>query len=170
MLDISILAKEDAPLLSEIQSKTFKQAYSDVHSTADIDQYCASNFSIAKALALLDSGQHLCKSIARHGEVVGFYTVNFQDSPVRLSGASAELKQIYVLANNYGLGIGKRLLDDVLMETKERRYQWLWLAVSDLNVRARSFYRKLGFEEVGTGPIFEVGNDRLSSSILAREF
>lgn len=44
---------------------------------------------------------------------------------------------------------------------------WVWLCVSSINYRAQAFYEKLGFANVGTGPILEIGRDKLTSSILA---
>ncbi|MEO1662962.1 MAG: GNAT family N-acetyltransferase [Pseudomonadota bacterium] len=169
MTDLSTLSINDAALLSEIQTETFTQAYKDVHSADDINLYCELNFSVAKASTVLGSGLYLCKSIHDNGSVAGFYTISFQPCPIELPEKSAELKQIYSLAHSYGTGVGKRLFDDVILELKERSCSWVWLAVSDINFRARSFYEKLGFDELGRGPAFNVGSDQLSSTLLARK-
>ncbi|MEL6692339.1 MAG: GNAT family N-acetyltransferase [Pseudomonadota bacterium] len=168
MIRLSTLSTRDASLLSELQTETFAQAYEDVHSAEDIEQYCESNFSLANASALLGSRSYLCKSAQDNGRVAGFYTISFQHCPIELPERSAELKQIYILASHYGTGVGKQLFDDVRLELKERSYAWIWLAVSDINDRARSFYEKRGFETLGEGPVFNVGRDKLSSTILAR--
>ena len=169
MTSLSTLLLSDAALLSKLQTETFTQAYRGVLSDDDINLYCEQNFSVAKASAILGSQQYLCKSIHHLGSIAGFYTISFQACPIELCEQSAELKQIYILARSYGTGVGKCLFEDVILELRERHYSWVWLAVSDINYRARSFYQKLGFDELGNGPTFNVGSDQLSSTLLARQ-
>lgn len=85
-----------------------------------------------------------------------------------LGEASMELKQIYILAHHYGTGLGRQLYNDAIKRAQGMGKTWLWLSVSDINDRAKSFYAKLGFEAVGAGPTFEVGTDRLTSTTLAK--
>lgn len=169
MINLSTLSLSDAELLSSIQTETFKQAYRGVHSDDDIKLYCELNYSVAKASAILRSQQYLCKSIHHSGILAGFYTISFQPCPIELPENSAELKQIYILARSYGTGVGKSLFEDIILELRERSYSWVWLAVSDINYRARSFYEKLGFDALGSGPTFIVGSDQLSSTLLGRQ-
>ena len=46
---------------------------------------------------------------------------------------------------------------------------WVWLLVSDKNLRALAFYAKYDFTRIGTGETIYVGRDTLRSSILARQ-
>ena len=45
----------------------------------------------------------------------------------------------------------------------------VWLVVSDLNRRARSFYMKNAFEPLHPGPVIDIGTDRLTSTVMVRE-
>ena len=87
--------------------------------------------------------------------------------PAMVDGEAIELKQIYVLASEFGTGLGKRLLDEVFRCARRKKKSWVWLSVSDLNTRARSFYRKNGFRALGAAPVLEVGSDRLPATVMA---
>ena len=84
-------------------------------------------------------------------------------------GGATELKQLYVLSEYYGTGIGKALYGDAVKKTQQANHRWIWLVVSDENMRAQAFYRKQAFKRVAAGPVLNVGSESLTSSILAKE-
>lgn len=158
-----------APELVGLWNRTFRQAYSDVHSADNIERYCAAEFTIASALATLADKNTVCSFYNRDEKPIGFYVLVHDECPFPLTGKSSELKQIYILADAYGSGVGRAMLEDSCAVVRSVNGKWIWLAVSDFNQRAQSFYDKAGFHRVGPGPIFEVGSDRLTSTIMARE-
>ena len=155
--------------LAELWQRTFRHAYSDTHSAENIERFCAANFTVAKALDMLEAKNTVCSFYYRDAESIGLCVVVHRECPFPLAGKSSELKQIYILANAYGSGVGRALLDDAFEIVRSANGKWIWLAVADLNRRAQAFYDKAGFHELGPGPVFEVGTDRLTSTILARE-
>lgn len=64
-------------------------------------------------------------------------------------GRSAKLKQIYNRATHSTTGMGKRLFDDAIKYLRRREYDYICLAVSDINFRAQAFYSTPGFETIG---------------------
>ena len=155
--------------LAELWRRTFKQAYSDMHSADNIDRCCAANFTVAKALDMLEDKNTVCSFYNRDEKPIGFYILVHHECPFPLTGTSSELKQIYILADAYGSGVGRAMLEDAYDLVRSVNREWIWLAVADLNRRAQTFYAKAGFTRVGTGPVFEVGTDRLTSTIMALE-
>ena len=155
--------------LAKLWQRTFRQAYSDMHSADNIDQCCAANFTVAIALDLLENKNTVCSFYYRDAEPIGLCNIVHHECPFPLTGTSSELKQIYILANAYGSGVGRALLDDAFQIVRSANGKWIWLAVANLNRRAQTFYAKAGFTRVGTGPVFEVGTDRLTSTIMALE-
>lgn len=153
--------------LVELQRITFREAYREVHAAADIEAYCNTHYTNAEAEKILTSSEFECAFAYSGGSPVGYYILKWAHCPCPLDGSSAELKQIYVRANAYGAGTGKRLYDHALNRLKEKQIDWIWLAVSDRNERAQSFYKKNGFDIKGAGPQLVVGGDILTSSILA---
>lgn len=155
--------------LANLQALTFKEAYSEVHSPEDIETYCLTHYTSEIAKADLSSEQTVCCVGLLDSEPSGYYLVNHQTSPIDLGSESSELKQIYVLSSAYGDGLGRALYDHALEIIRSAGRYWVWLCVSDINYRAQAFYDKLGFENVGAGPVLEVGGDKLKSSVLALE-
>ena len=82
-------------------------------------------------------------------------------------GNSSELKQLYIRGSAYGSGVGPDLFDEACRIVRAAGRRWLWLAVSDKNFRAQAFYNRRKLQKLAPGPVFEVGSDRLTSTIMA---
>jgi len=158
-----------AAQLAALWSTTFEQAYRDEHSAENIRAYCAANYTVDAARAALTDPSTVCKVAFDQDAAVGFFVLKHQECPVPLAGGSSELKQIYILASEYGSGLGRSLFADAVSCVRNAGRSWIWLSVSDRNRRAQAFYRKLAFEPLGPGPVFEVGSDRLTSTMMARK-
>lgn len=75
-------------------------------------------------------------------------------TPLRAPAPSAppgavELQQIYVLSQWQGHGVAVRLMQWALATAGDRGAPEVYLTVFDHNERAKRFYRRYGFEEVG---------------------
>lgn len=96
--------------------------------------------------------------IAEDGGVpVGFAKMGPHSLPVTPTGPMIELRQIYLLNSQQGTGLAPRMMDWVIATARERGAQELFLSVYVDNHRARRFYERYGFEEVGVYT-FMVGN------------
>ncbi|MCA1192787.1 GNAT family N-acetyltransferase [Saccharopolyspora sp. 6V] len=62
---------------------------------------------------------------------------------------AVELQQIYVLAEWHGRGVAVELVEWALRTAAARRAPEIYLTVFDHNERAKRFYRRYGFAEVG---------------------
>ena len=60
-----------------------------------------------------------------------------------------ELANLCVTEDQLGTGLGARLLDEVLARLETRGITQLFLEVRESNARARRFYERRGFREVG---------------------
>jgi ribosomal protein S18 acetylase RimI-like enzyme len=159
---------DEAELLTRLWRTTFEQAYREKHAPRDIAAYCAANMKIEQAQTVLSDGLHVCTLGLRGSAATGYATVKNHACPVALDGASAELKQLYVLPSEFGAGMARALLEDVFETVRSWGASYVWLAVADSNTRAQAFYRKHGFAPVGAGPTFEVGAEAVSSTLMAR--
>ena len=168
MNQISNVGLEFANDLVHLWTATFNQAYADVHGRENIQAYCSENFTLDQAKAALSDDGTVCSVYFRDGKPTGFCLLKHDACPLFLEGGSSEIKQIYVLANEYGSGAGQSLLRHACDVVHSAGHRWIWLSVSDLNYRAQSFYKKNGFVPIGSGPIFEVGSERLKSTIMSR--
>ena len=164
-----IAGPESAELLKAFWEESFRQAYHDVHSATDILTYCSRNFTIEAAGEYLSDENCICSLAEKAGETVGMSIIIKNSCPGRSHLLATELKHLYLLDSEYGSGLGKILMEDAILKTKEMGSSHLWLCVSNLNFRAFRFYQKFGFTKIGNGPMLEVGLDRLLSSIMIRE-
>jgi ribosomal protein S18 acetylase RimI-like enzyme len=168
--ELQIVGTEDSDQLIKLWIETFKQAYEEVHSSEDIAAYCATNFTMDSASSELSNSQTVCCIGSIENDPRGFYLLKHHSCPIPLGSKSSELKQIYVLAAEYGNGLGRSLYEHALDRIRGTGSGSVWLSVSDINYRAQAFYKKLGFDQLGPGPIFEVGSERLSSTIMLYKF
>jgi ribosomal protein S18 acetylase RimI-like enzyme len=167
-IEIHQVGKSSAIELSELCATTFADAYHDVDSAADIKAYCETNYAIEKVKTNLSNPDVIYKIAYRENKAVGFFMIQNQDCPNELDGNAVELKQIYVMAGEFGSGLGKQLLDEAI-QCATKKNKWLWLSVSNKNTRAQAFYLKHGFESFGAAPVLEVGNGRLPATVMKLE-
>ncbi|MEM7707820.1 MAG: GNAT family N-acetyltransferase [Pseudomonadota bacterium] len=169
MTEICEVDTNAAVELATLCIESFAEAYRGVHSDASIKTYCDEHYAVEKVRAQLADPAIAYRVAYRDDRAVGFLMTREGACPIALLGGSLELKQIYVRASEFGAGLGPRLLTESLRQASVLGKKWLWLSVSDLNARAQAFYEKHNFEAVGTGPLFQVGEDQLSSTLMARE-
>ncbi|HYI43774.1 MAG TPA: GNAT family N-acetyltransferase [Sphingomicrobium sp.] len=85
----------------------------------------------------------------KEGEAVGYAKLGPLVLPVEPAAPSLELRQLYLLKEWHGAGIGRALTDWVIEEARRREASELYLTVYTDNHRAQALYRHYGFEEVG---------------------
>jgi ribosomal protein S18 acetylase RimI-like enzyme len=85
--------------------------------------------------------------------------------PVAPAAPAAELSQLYLRKAWHGAGVAQALMGWVLETARERGAEELYLSVFIDNHRARRFYARYGFEEVGPYT-FMVGNHADQDIIL----
>ena len=168
-ISICQIGDDRAADLADLQALTFREAYSGVHSPENIEAYCQANFTAEMARADLSADGTVCCLGLLDSVPSGYYMVKNDPCPIPLESGSSELKQIYVLRDAYGGGLGGALFEHALSTIRTAGRSWVWLCVSDRNYRAQAFYRKLDFVKLGAGPVLEVGSEQLPSSILARK-
>lgn len=96
--------------------------------------------------------------LAEDGDgLAGFIKLGPLKFPVEPLGKAVELRQLYVLGPWQGSGAARELMDWVMAEARRRGADELYLSVFVENHRAKRFYARYGFEEVGPYA-FMVGN------------
>jgi len=95
---------------------------------------------------------------ADDGRIAGYVKVGPLGLPVpRPQPGALELKQMYVLRPWQGAGIAAELMEWAVANARERGAPELYLSVFDHNHRAKAFYARFGFADVGPCQ-FRVGN------------
>ena len=158
----------DARLLADLGRRTFAEAFAAFNSAEDLRLFLEQTYgeSIqARELAEPEAWHLLAEA---DGEAIGFARLRRGAVPGCVTGPDPlELQRIYVLQAWLGLKAGPALLQRCLDEGWALGARTLWLGVWERNDRARAFYRRHGFEEVGDHT-FVVGTDPQRDVIMVR--
>ncbi len=156
---------EDADALALVGAASFLESFAGVIEGAAIIAHCARVHTPAAYRRVLSEGGRAWLALAEPGGAPIGYAMA---CPPDLPGARAhdvELKRIYALARWHGSGLGAALLDRVIAAFADAPR--LVLGVYRGNARAIAFYRKHGFDEIGTRR-FDVGGTLYDDVVLAR--
>ena len=155
--------------LLDLEQRTFREAYSADSRAEDIEAYIASSYSVKKlSKELSDPGIHFFMGTLG-SEHIGFVMLRrdaARPDCVPDEGA-VQLSRLYVLKRFYGQGLGKALLSTAIAHALQNGHQTMWLSVWEKNTRALEFYRKQGFQRLGT-QTFQVGSDPQKDVILGK--
>src|SRR5215208_3503634 len=95
---------------------------------------------------------------AEDGRIAGYVKVGPVGVPAPAPKPGAlEIKQMYVLKQWHGEGVAAELMEWAIANSRERGAPELYLSVFDHNHRAKRFYARHGFADVGRCE-FRVGN------------
>ncbi|MBP5311048.1 MAG: GNAT family N-acetyltransferase [Lachnospiraceae bacterium] len=127
--------KEDADIIGEVHSAAWKQTYQGVFS----QEYLDSDSPSARREEFLSSlnDRHCVYLLLKDDEQASGIVkllVNRND---------IEVASFYILEEYRGRGFGRKILEYIFSEYKDRHFV-LWVLETNLN--ARAFYEKCGFE------------------------
>lgn len=156
----------DTPSLAVIAERTFRDAFGAHNSPDNMDLHCARHFGPdIQAREIADPG--LVTTLAlEDGQIVGFTQVTLAKAHVSIAAQhAAELNRIYVVAERQGKGVAQALIRGALATAAAAGADCLWLGVWEHNTKAMAFYRKFGFEIVGSHA-FMLGHERQRDLVM----
>ena len=159
MLTIRQARVEDAAALAFLAEGIFRDAFTDDSDASDMELHCAENFGRDIQLREIEDLSLVTLVGEFGGEPIAFAQVRLISAVECVSARHpSELFRLYVLSRWHGRGIAQEMMRRALATAKAAGSDRIWLAVWELNGRALSFYRKLGFEVVGDQP-YRFGSD-----------
>jgi ribosomal protein S18 acetylase RimI-like enzyme len=158
---------EDAALLAELGARTFEETFAADNRPENISAYLVSAFGQAQLAAEL-ADPHSLFLIAEIQEVAaGYAKLRAGVAPESVTKKPIELERLYVSLEWLGRGVGAALMRACIAEAVQKGYRTIWLGVWENNHRARTFYRKWNFREVGEH-IFQLGDDPQTDILMER--
>ena len=130
--------------------KSWHEAYSGIISQEYLD-----NLTLEKCERMAFSWPDNIMVAKENNKVIGF--VGYGDRGKEAPDVG-EIYALYVLADFYGKGIGRKLMDVGLAQIKHFSQVQLWVLKE--NIRAIRFYKKCGFQPDGT----EMTNSNVSAT------
>jgi GNAT superfamily N-acetyltransferase len=128
----------------------FVDTFAHLYREQDLNSFLASAYGPDGLLKDLADPRFDWRMATSAGQVVGYVKVGPLGLPAPDPHPGAlELKQMYVLKDWHGRGIAAALMDWVIAKARERGAPELYLSVFDHNHRAKRFYARYGFADVG---------------------
>jgi diamine N-acetyltransferase len=142
----------DEKAVSLIGQATILETYAGLAEGSDLYAYVTKDLGVESVREVLTS-ERACTWVVE--TEVGKCAVGYA---LLLSGegaepfSTAELERFYLLYRFHGLGLGKRLMDEVLAYARAKRTRLMSLHVNSQNAQAIAFYERYGFEAVSAEP------------------
>jgi GNAT superfamily N-acetyltransferase len=139
---------DDAAAIDAVFRNTFAETFGHLYDPDDLAAFLAGFSEEGWRREIADPG-FAFRLAEDDGALAGYAKVAPLALPAETDRPAAELRQLYVLPPWHGAGIARALMDWVLFEARRRGAEELYLSVFIDNHRARNFYDRYGFEEIG---------------------
>jgi GNAT superfamily N-acetyltransferase len=141
----------DIGALTELAATTYHETYDEFLDPGEIDDYIAEHFNATAFSMILRDAASTLMVAADAIHLVGYAQLRVSHPPACVTApAPIELCRLYVRRDAIGRGHGAALMAAAHAEARRRGCKTIWLIIYPRNMRARKFYRKQGFGEVGT--------------------
>lgn len=161
----------DGPALVAMARRCFAETFGQRYQPRDLDAFLDAAYGSHGMLAELEDSRVDFRVALAGTEIIAYAKVSPLTAPASDPKRGAlELRQIYVLKPWQGTGVAESLMAWALDRARIRRAPEMYLTVFDDNHRAKRFYARHGFADVGAC-LFRCGssieNDRIWCRALA---
>ena len=151
-----------ATRLADLGRQTFSETFAATNTPEDMAAYLAESYSPAIQLAQLQDPRCTYLLAEMQGQLVG-YALLATDStlglgPDNTTTKQLEIKQLYIIEDWIGTGLGGALMRRCLEVAQAASVSAVVLGVWEHNERAKAFYQRYGFREIGE-VAFKLGED-----------
>jgi ribosomal protein S18 acetylase RimI-like enzyme len=158
----------DAAALAELAARTFHETFAADNRPEDVALHIAQSYGTAQQEHELRNPDISTLLAEVDGQLAGYAQLREGTAPECVTrDAPVELWRFYVARHWHGRGVAQILMRAVEAEARQRGGRTLWLGVWERNERAKAFYQKTGFTDVGSH-IFMVGTDPQTDRLLMR--
>jgi len=167
---VTLTAPDQALLerLLPVARRIFTETFGSLYESGDFERFCDGVYRSGGTMSrdFADPSVHW-RVATLQGDPIGYAKLTPLRAPVADARAGAmELQQIYVLPDWHGAGVAARLMRWGLATARAQGAPEIYLTVFDHNERAKRFYTRHGFEEVGRCT-FQLG-DRIDDDRIWR--
>ncbi|RZK62081.1 MAG: GNAT family N-acetyltransferase [Hymenobacter sp.] len=160
-----------ATRLAELGRQTFTETFAATNTPEDLAAYLAETYGPELQLTQLQDPACTYLLAEMQGQAVGYAQV-WLGSRLGLSADAPatkqlEIKQLYIVEDWIGTGLGKALMRRALDIAQAAGCTAVVLGVWEHNERAQAFYQRFGFREIGE-TAFKLGTDVQRDLILRK--
>jgi ribosomal protein S18 acetylase RimI-like enzyme len=161
-------AATDATALAELAARTFRETFAADNRPEDMALHTAQAYGTSQQQRELIDPDIATLLVEVDGQLAGYAQLRFGMAPTCVTGeAPVELWRFYIAQAWHGRGVAQALMRRVESEAYQSGRRTMWLGVWERNERAKAFYRKNGFTDVGSH-VFRVGTDAQTDRILVQ--
>ncbi len=158
----------DAAALAELAARTFTDTFGADNHPEDLAAHLSQAYGVPQQGRELSDPDMTTLLAEAGGVLAGYAQLRRGPAPACVAGESAlELWRFYVVRAWQGQGLAHQLMNAVDAQALSNGARTLWLGVWERNERAKAFYRKNEFIDVGSH-IFMVGSDPQTDRIMVR--
>lgn len=159
----------DAPVVAELALRTFMDAFAGGSDPHDLALHTARAYGVPQQSAEIAHPGMVTLLAEAGGRAAAYAQVRRGQPPSCVADpGAAEIARFYVDQAWHGRGIAQRLMDAAVAQARKMGARTVWLMVYEHNPRAKAFYAKEGFREVGRNG-FLFGNSLELDYVLVRE-
>ncbi|MEH3048537.1 GNAT family N-acetyltransferase [Sphingomonas adhaesiva] len=155
----------DAPVIASLARQTFADTFGHLYSPENLASFLAIHTPENWAAEIADP-RYAVRLAEANGQPVAYMKLGPPSLPFTPAAGAIELRQIYVLPTHHGGGLANAMMDHAITEARARGATALYLSVFTDNPRARRFYTRHGFVEVG--PYAFMVGDQADEDIVMR--
>lgn len=147
----------DGAAVADLYRRSFLATFGNLYPADDLHEFLSHATAGRFAGQCADAEGAVFLGENAQGELAGYALLGGHDlgrhAPELVAGQRWwALSQLYLDQSAQGSGLADLLMQAAIAESRARRMQVLYLTVLDTNARARRFYARHGFVEVGCYP------------------
>jgi ribosomal protein S18 acetylase RimI-like enzyme len=167
-LSIRVATISDAEMMTEFAWRTFHDAFAPMNSPDNMEAYMSQNFTLQKFSAQIADPRATFLIAEIDTTPVAFAKLYDGDVPICVSGlAPVEIERFYVDRQFHGKGVAQTLMQACFDRARQSGHGTIYLGVWENNHRAIAFYRKCGFDVVGSH-VFQLGDEAQNDLLMER--
>jgi ribosomal protein S18 acetylase RimI-like enzyme len=167
-LSIRVATISDAEMMTEFAWRTFHDAFAPMNSPDNMEAYMSQNFTLQKFSAQIADPRATFLIAEIETTPVAFAKLYDGEVPICVSGlAPVEIERFYVDRQFHGKGVAQTLMQACFDRARQSGHGTIYLGVWENNHRAIAFYRKCGFDVVGSH-VFQLGDEAQNDLLMER--
>lgn len=139
----------DGPELAQMARRSFTETFGTLYRQEDLARFLDQSFGATGLPADLADPAYSIRVATQDGRIVGYCKIGPVTFPGDWPASAMELHQLYILGEHHGAGLAVALMDWAIDRMRTLGASEIVLSVYVDNHRARRFYERYGFEEIG---------------------
>ena len=149
MIEYRAAAPADGPELARMAARCFTETFGTLYRASDLAVFLDAAFGAEGLPSQLCDPAFTVRLATENDAIVGFAKLGPVAFPGDWPAGAIELHQLYVLGGWHGEGVGPTLMDWAIDTARAAGHDEMILSVYVDNHRARRFYQRYGFSEIG---------------------